>query len=68
MRQVYLIGDENWEYMEENGFLGIPVYGGIAFRKPGYKTMFFEHEAKAAITIEDSELDLLVSNLRGSAE
>ena len=53
---------------EDNGFIGIPCWGGVVMRKPGYKNVLFDYETPEAVQISDAEMYRLVAMLRGAAE
>ncbi|MHA1170092.1 MAG: hypothetical protein ACTSRU_19860 [Candidatus Hodarchaeales archaeon] len=59
-KPFYLLGDDNWKWIEENGFLAIPVWGGIVVSKPGYVSLLFDHESPKVRHVSDSEIDDLI--------
>ena len=64
----YRLSDEDWAFFEENGFLGIPCWGGYVLCKPGYEPIFVDPVNPEIEHISDSELDGLVSLLGSNPE
>ena len=61
MKPFYSVSPDDWEYLTNEGFIGIPVYGGIVFRKPGYHSLLVDHEKPEIRQVSDNEIDKLVT-------
>ena len=63
MPPFYRLSDEAWKQLEEEGFIALIVYGGVAWKQPGYKTLLCPHDEPEIRFITDSELDHLIYKL-----
>lgn len=61
----YTLSAEDWAFFEEKGFLGVPCWGGYILCKPGHQPILVENTSPEVRHITESEVDLLVSALRG---
>jgi len=68
MKPFYTLSDEDWKFFEDEGFLGIPCWGGFILRKPGYKAILVDNSNPEVRHIEEAECDILVSMLHGGDE
>ena len=66
MSQHYRISEEDWAWLESEGFLGVNVWGGTAFLKPGYKPILFRPDYPRMEVISEDELNIFVEAINGS--
>ena len=65
MKQFYTLSNEDWAFFEKHGYLGILCWGGFILCKPGYKSILVDNSSPEVRHIEEAEVDMLVSVLRG---